>query len=80
VDKGTMATIGRNDAVVEFPFGLRIVGFLAWLSWLFLHLFYLVGFRNRVAVFLSWMWNYLTYDQAQRLIVEAADREPPPPH
>ncbi|MDX1659923.1 MAG: NAD(P)/FAD-dependent oxidoreductase [Nitriliruptorales bacterium] len=74
-DKGTMATIGRNDAVVEFPAGVRIEGFLAWLSWLFLHLFYLVGFRNRIWVFLSWLWNYVTYDQAQRLILRAHTRD-----
>lgn len=74
-DKGNMATIGRSDAVVELPFGIRYHGFLAWMSWLFLHLLYLVGFRNRVAVLLSWMWNYLTYDEANRLIIEPRDPE-----
>lgn len=68
-DKGTMATIGRNDAVAELPLGIRFTGFLAWLSWLGLHLLFLVGFRNRVAVLLSWVWNYLTYDRAARLIL-----------
>lgn len=72
-DKGSMATIGRSDAVVELPFGLRYHGFPAWVSWLLLHLLYLVGFRNRVAVLLSWMWNYLTYDEANRLIIELRD-------
>ena len=72
-DKGNMATIGRSDAVVELPFGLRYHGFPAWVSWLMLHLLYLVGFRNRVAVLLSWIWNYLTYDEANRLIVEPRD-------
>ncbi len=69
VDKGTMATIGRHDAVAELPFGIRYGGFPAWVSWLALHLLFLVGFRNRVAVFLSWVWNYLTYDRAARLIL-----------
>ncbi len=71
VDKGTMATIGRHDAVAELPFGIRYGGFPAWVSWLALHLLFLVGFRNRVAVFLSWVWNYATYDRAARLILHA---------
>jgi len=69
VDKGTMATIGRHDAVAELPLGIRFAGPLAWMAWLGLHLLFLVGFRNRVAVFLSWMWNYLTYDRSSRLIL-----------
>ncbi len=68
-DKGTMATVGRNRAVAQLPLGIRITGFPAWVAWLGLHLLYLVGFRNRVAVFLSWIWNYLTYDRAARLIL-----------
>ena len=71
VDKGTMATIGRHDAVAELPLGIRFGGPLAWVAWLVLHLLFLVGFRNRVAVFLSWVWNYLTYDRAARLILHA---------
>lgn len=68
---GTMATIGRNAAVTEFPtrFGPRFTGFLAWLSWVFLHLMYLVGFRNRVNVLINWVWNYITYDRSARLIL-----------
>lgn len=73
-DKGTMATIGRNDAVAELPFGIRIYGWPAWISWLGLHLLFLVGFRNRLAVLLSWVWNYLTYDRAARLILHAEPR------
>ena len=69
VDKGTMATIGRHDAVAELPFRIRLEGPLAWLAWLALHLLFLVGFRNRVAVLLSWVWNYVTYDRAARLIL-----------
>lgn len=81
VDKGTMATIGRHDAVAELPFGIRFGGFPAWVSWLGLHLLFLVGFRNRIAVFLSWLWNYLTYDRAARLILQAPrdDHAPAPP-
>ena len=67
-DKGSMATIGRNQAVVEFPNGLRFHGFIGWLMWLGLHLIELMGFRNRANVLLNWTWNYLTYDRAARLL------------
>jgi NADH dehydrogenase len=69
VDKGTMATIGRNAAVAELPGHIHIRGRLAWVAWLFLHLLYLVGFRNRLNVLVNWGWNYLTYDRGARLIV-----------
>jgi NADH:ubiquinone reductase (H+-translocating) len=68
-NKGTMATIGRNAAVTELPLGLRFRGFPAWVLWLFVHIMYLVGFRNRANVLVNWGWNYLTYDRAARLIV-----------
>ncbi|MCB0077163.1 MAG: NAD(P)/FAD-dependent oxidoreductase [Anaerolineales bacterium] len=68
-DLGMMATIGRHAAVTELPTKLRFTGFLAWLAWLFLHLMYLVGFRNRLNVFINWMWNYFTYDRSARLIL-----------
>jgi NADH dehydrogenase len=67
-DKGTMATIGRNDAVTELPSGLRLSGLLGWLAWLGLHLLYLIGFRNRANVLLNWAWNYLTYDRHSRIV------------
>jgi NADH dehydrogenase len=67
-DKGTMATIGRNDAVTELPSGLRLSGWLGWLAWLGLHLLYLIGFRNRANVLLNWAWNYLTYDRHSRIV------------
>ncbi len=70
-NKGTMATIGRHDAVAELPYGIRFGGVPAWLAWLGLHLFFLVGFRNRVAVFLSWVWNYIANDRSSRLILHA---------
>jgi NADH:ubiquinone reductase (H+-translocating) len=66
-DPGTMATIGRNDAVVQFPIGLRLSGVLGWLVWVFLHLMMLVGFRNRLNVFVNWAYTYLTYDRGARL-------------
>ena len=69
-DKGSMATIGRNAAVVEFPNGLRFHGFIGWLMWLGLHLIELMGFRNRANVFVNWAWNYLTYDRGSRLLLD----------
>lgn len=67
-DKGSMATIGRNKAVVDLP-AFRFQGAFAWLIWLFVHLFQLLGVRNRLIVFLNWVWNYFTYDQSLRLII-----------
>lgn len=69
-DKGAMATIGRNAAVVEFPSGRTVTGFVGWVAWLALHLVMLIGFRNRANVLVNWAWNYLTYDRGSRLIVE----------
>jgi NADH dehydrogenase len=74
VDKGTMATIGRDAAVAELPASIRFQGRTAWVAWLVLHLMYLVGFRNRLNVLVNWSWNYLTYDRGARLIVRASDR------
>lgn len=68
-DKGIMATIGRRSAVAELPGGIRLRGSLAWVAWLALHLVTLVGFRNRLSVFLNWAWNYLTWDRGPRLIL-----------
>jgi NADH dehydrogenase len=70
VDRGTMATIGRGSAVADLPLGIHVTGMPAWLAWLFLHLLLLAGFRNRLSVFLSWAWNYVTYDRGPRLIIE----------
>jgi NADH dehydrogenase len=66
-DKGTMATIGRNKAVADLKF-VRFGGYLAWLSWLFVHLIFLIGLRNRLLVFFQWTWAYLTYGRGARLI------------
>lgn len=83
-DKGSMATIGRLDAVVDFPNGAHLTGPIGWVAWLGLHLVYLMGFRNRINVFVNWCWNYLTYDRGSRLLAESqriADeaRHPAPP-
>lgn len=67
LNMGSMATIGRHKAVFEI-LGIRIQGYLAWLGWMFIHLMLLVGFRNRLVVFLNWMWNYFSYQRAIRII------------
>jgi NADH dehydrogenase len=67
LDKGTLATIGRAAAVADFG-KLHISGFFAWLSWLFIHIFFLIGFRNRIAVMFEWAWSYFTYTRSARLI------------
>lgn len=68
-DRGSMATIGRNSAVADLPLGVRLTGFVGWVTWLFLHLLYLVGFRNRLSVLVSWSWSYLTWDRGPRLVI-----------
>ena len=70
VDKGSMATIGRRSAVAEVPGGIRLSGTLGWLSWLVVHLVFLIGFRNRLVVLLNWAWNYVTWDRATRVILD----------
>jgi NADH dehydrogenase len=72
-DKGSMATIGRRSAVAELPLGIRFDGTLGWLSWLGLHLLFLVGVRNRLIVFVNWAWNYLNWDRGNRVILRDAD-------
>lgn len=68
-DKGSMATVGRNLAVVDIPKPrLHLGGFMAWMIWMGLHLFLLVGVKNRIQVFINWIYNYITYDQSLRLI------------
>jgi NADH:ubiquinone reductase (H+-translocating) len=66
-DKGSLATIGRAAAVAEFG-KVHISGFTAWLAWLFVHIFFLIGFRNRLLVFIQWAWSYFTYERGARLI------------
>ena len=71
VDKGSMATIGRHKAIVEVK-KLRLVGIPAWYAWLFLHLFYLLGGRNKIGTMADWTWNYLTFDRGNRHIMDAS--------
>jgi len=66
-DKGTMATIGRKKAIAQIA-GLKFKGVIAWMLWLFLHVFFLIGFRNRLAVLFEWFWAYLTRERSARLI------------
>jgi NADH dehydrogenase len=66
-DKGSMATIGRAKAIAEIG-GLKLSGFVAWLAWLFIHLFFLIGFRNRITVMMEWAWSYLSWQRGARLI------------
>jgi NADH dehydrogenase len=66
-DKGSMATIGRSRAIAEMG-KLKLTGFLAWLAWLFVHIWYLIGFRNRLLVFFDWSWSYVTFRRGARLI------------
>lgn len=79
-DLGSMATVGRNRAVVDLPFW-KFQGFFAWLTWMFVHLMSIVGVKNRVLTLINWVWSYITYDQSLRLILrpkaiaQIADKE-----
>lgn len=87
IDKGNLATIGRAAAVADIG-RLKLSGFTAWLAWLLVHIFYLVGFKNRLAVMLEWAWSYFSYARGARLIIggrrhagaAAAKLAAPPPH
>lgn len=70
VDRGIMATIGRRRAVAWLYYKIQLTGFVAWTAWLGLHIVTLLGFRNRLNVFVNWMWNYLTYDRSVRILLE----------
>lgn len=67
-DKGSMATVGRNKAVVDLP-KFKFQGVFAWYVWMFVHLFFLIGFRNRMVVFINWVYNYIRFDREARLII-----------
>lgn len=73
-DKGTMATVGRNKAVVDMP-KFKFQGVFAWFVWMFVHLFFLIGFRNRVVVFINWVYNYIRFDREARLIIRPYKKE-----
>lgn len=69
LDKGQMATIGKRKAISQYG-SLRITGFMAWMAWLFVHVFYLIGFKNRISVMAQWMWSYIFSKRGARLITE----------
>ena len=73
-DLGSMATIGRNRAVVDLP-KFKFHGIFAWYVWMFVHLLAIIGVKNRVLIFINWAWNYLTYDQSLRLIIKPKNRQ-----
>jgi NADH:ubiquinone reductase (H+-translocating) len=77
-DKGNMATIGRNKAVADLNL-VHFSGFLAWLAWLFVHIVFLVGFRNRIMVLLQWAWAYISFNKGARLITRNFQAETRPP-
>jgi NADH dehydrogenase len=77
LDKGSMATIGRSRAIAEVG-RVKLSGFIAWMTWLLIHIWYLIGFRNRFIVMFEWMWSYITFRRGARLITNYrvdADRE-----
>jgi NADH dehydrogenase len=76
VDKGNLATVGRAFAVAEFDEGkVRTTGFFAWILWLVVHIYYLIGFRNRLVVLLEWAWAYITFQRGARLITWETSKE-----
>ena len=75
IDKGQMATIGRSRAILEMG-SLRLSGWIAWMAWLTVHIFYLTGFKNRLLVVLQWAWSYITFGRVARLIVGDQGRKP----
>jgi NADH:ubiquinone reductase (H+-translocating) len=77
-DKGTLATIGRNRAVADLN-TMHLSGFFAWLAWLFVHIFFLIGFRSRIAVIFNWAWSYFSFNKGARLITRGFQSETRPP-
>jgi NADH:ubiquinone reductase (H+-translocating) len=74
-DKGSMATVGRNKAVVDLPF-LKFQGLFAWLTWMLIHLFLILGLKNKILVFVNWIWKYFTFDESLRLIIKPFKKTP----
>lgn len=74
-DRGVMATIGRNKAVADIK-GKTLKGWLAWITWVLIHIYFLIGLRNKIIVFLGWVANYLSYDRSNRLIIRKKDGKP----
>ncbi len=71
-DLGSMATIGRNKAVVELPF-MKFKGYFAWVVWMFLHLMLILSVRNKLIIFINWAWNYISKNSSLRLILKDDD-------
>ena len=74
-DKGSLAIIGRNRAVADLPGNIKLGGFLAWMAWLFVHIYYLIGFRNKLVVISNWIYRFFTYERGTRLIIRAFVRQ-----
>jgi NADH dehydrogenase len=75
LDKGVLATIGRNKAVADLPWNIKLSGMIGWFVWMVVHLLFLVGFRNKAVVFANWVWNYFTYDRGIRLILRPSTKK-----
>ena len=73
-DLGSMATVGRNKAVVDLPF-MKFKGYFAWLTWMFLHLMLILSVRNKLIIFINWAWAYITRDSSLRLILRSSKKE-----
>jgi len=73
-DKGSLATVGRNKAVADLPFA-KFQGFFAWVLWMSLHLILILGMKNKLLIFVNWVWNYFTFDQSLRLIIKPYKKE-----
>jgi NADH:ubiquinone reductase (H+-translocating) len=71
---GSMATVGRHRAVVDLPF-IKFQGVIAWYAWMFVHLMAILGIKNKILIFINWLWNYITYDQSLRLIIKGKEKE-----
>ncbi len=78
VDKGQMATIGRKKAIAQMG-SIKLTGFIAWLAWLLIHIYFLIGFKNRLMVLFQWTWSYLTFKRGARLILYKEWRSTPKP-
>ena len=76
-DKGSLATIGRSAAIADVK-GFKVSGFIAWLTWLFVHLLFLIGFRSRIQVLWEWFWDYVTFQRGARLITGQSRSIVPP--
>jgi NADH dehydrogenase len=77
-NRGVMATIGRNKAVGDLPWGMKLSGIAGWFTWMVSHLIFLIGFRNKAVVVINWIWNYFTYDRGIRIILRPSSKERDP--